>query len=73
MWTAAFSIGGQYRQKKSGDRVMAQSVRAGLGLAREAHALPDFWPISQPPPLQRQIRLLDLLQASGLAARLGLK
>jgi hypothetical protein len=68
----AFSISGRCRQKKSADRegIIGPSRTA---LARHAHALPDFLPISQPPPLQRQIRLEDLLQASGPAARLGLK
>jgi hypothetical protein len=67
-----FSIGGRCRQKKSGDRegVIAPSRTA---LARDAGALPDLLWISQPPLLQRQIRLEDLLQTSGPAARLGLK
>ena len=63
---------GRYRQKKSGDResVIGQSRTA---LTRDADALPDLLWISQPPLLQRQIRLEDLLQTSGPAARLGLK
>jgi hypothetical protein len=72
LWTAPFSIGGRYRQKKSGDREGAIGP-SRTALARHAQSLPDFWPISRRLPLQRQIRLEDLLQASDLAARLGLK
>ena len=58
--------------KESGDREgMIGPSRTAL--ARDADALPDLLWISQPPLLQRQIRLEDLLQASGPAARLGLK
>jgi len=58
------------KEKRRSEGVIAPSRTA---LARYAGALPDLLWISQPPLLQRQIRLEDLLQASGPAARLGLK